>query len=278
DQGPPVLLLAGEPGIGKTRLLREVVGRAWTSGWTVLEGGCQRRAGQDPYAPLLNGLAGHIARQPEAQLRGALQGWVLAGRLLPELAGGAVVPLPAWTVPAEQERRLMFAAVGRYLANVAGAAGTLLVLDDLHWAGVDALDLLESLVRTVEAPLRVLGAYRDTDVAPGSPLGHLLADLARDGLLTTLALGQLAKDAAQELCEDVLARAAVPIAARSAIAERLLQRTGGVPYYVVSCAQAWSGREVGEAAHPDATGVRAEVNVPWTVAQHIRQRVAALPH
>src|SRR5262245_61714084 len=64
--GPPVLLLAGEPGIGKTRLLREAVVRAWRSGWSVLEGGCQRRAGQDPYAPLLDALARHMVPQSVA--------------------------------------------------------------------------------------------------------------------------------------------------------------------------------------------------------------------
>jgi len=290
-EGPPVLLLAGEPGIGKTRLLREVVGHAWASGWTVLEGGCQRRAGQDPYAPLLDGLARHMARQPVAQLRGALQGCAWLVRLLPELAERAVVPVPAWTLPAEQERRLMFAAVGRYLANVAGAAGTLLVLDDLQWAGVDALDLLESVVRAAEAPLRVLGAYRDTEVVQASPLGHLLADLARETLATSLALGPLPVDAAQQLCEDVLARVAAPMAARSAIAEHLLRQTGGVPFYVVSCAQAWLGGDTedlnstgggeAEGAERGAVGTSLEaaagVGVPWTVAQHIRQRAAALP-
>ena len=52
--GPaPLLLLAGEPGIGKSRLLREATVRAPRRGWAVLEGGCQRRGGQEPYAPLL---------------------------------------------------------------------------------------------------------------------------------------------------------------------------------------------------------------------------------
>src|SRR5207248_2983573 len=52
-EGPPVLLLAGEPGIGKTRLLQEALQHAEGSGWTVLSGGCQRRGGQEPYTPLL---------------------------------------------------------------------------------------------------------------------------------------------------------------------------------------------------------------------------------
>jgi predicted ATPase len=108
-------------------------------------------------------------------LRHDLQGCAWLGRLLPELAEQALTPAPGWKLPREQEQRLLFASVGRYLANVAGPSGTLVILDDLQWAGGDALDLLESLVRvsadnsqeeseTPDAPLRILGAYRDTEI------------------------------------------------------------------------------------------------------------------
>jgi transcriptional regulator with XRE-family HTH domain len=72
--GPPVLLLAGEPGIGKSRLLGEAVTAAVHAGWTVLQGGCQRRAGQEPYAPLLGALQGYVRRQAPAHLRADLRG------------------------------------------------------------------------------------------------------------------------------------------------------------------------------------------------------------
>jgi transcriptional regulator with XRE-family HTH domain len=58
--GPPLLFLAGEPGIGKTRLLHAAIPRAVAQGWRVLEGGCQRRGGQKPYAPLLEAVQRHI--------------------------------------------------------------------------------------------------------------------------------------------------------------------------------------------------------------------------
>src|SRR5438094_555019 len=59
-EGPPVLLLAGEPGIGKTRLLRAALPRAAGQGLRVLEGGCQRLGGHEPYAPLLGALQRHL--------------------------------------------------------------------------------------------------------------------------------------------------------------------------------------------------------------------------
>ncbi len=148
---PPVLALAGEPGIGKTRLLREAVARGAAYGWRVLHAGCQRRGGQDLYAPLLGAIEQYVrdahAREPE-RLRVALRGCAWLARLLPELAEDELEPLPAWTVAPEQERRLVADAVSLFLSNVAGPAGTILALDDLQWAGLDALDLLTALVRS----------------------------------------------------------------------------------------------------------------------------------
>jgi transcriptional regulator with XRE-family HTH domain len=123
-EGAPVLVLAGELGIGKSRLLQEAGQRAPSQGWRVLQGGCQRRGGQEPYAPLLGALKRYIRDQAPVQLRADLQGCAWLVRLLPELTEGPIEPLPSWTLPPEQERRLMFEAVARFLANVAGPSGS----------------------------------------------------------------------------------------------------------------------------------------------------------
>lgn len=73
-EGPPVLLLAGEPGIGKTRLLREARRLALARGWRVLGGGCARRDGQEPHAPLLGALQRYIREQSPDLLRAELEG------------------------------------------------------------------------------------------------------------------------------------------------------------------------------------------------------------
>ncbi len=99
----------------------------------------------------------------------------------------------------------MFAAVAQYPAHLAGPAGTLLVLDDLHWAGSDALDLLQTLVRApAERPLRLLAAYRDTDVASQVPLALLVADLAREGRARRAQLTPLAQEEAAALLAHLL--------------------------------------------------------------------------
>ncbi len=106
-------------------------------------------------------------------------------------------------VPPEQERRLLFTAVARYLTTIAGPAGTLLVLDDLQWAGADALDLLITLMRTVPL-LRVVGAYRTSEVTMHDPLATMIADLAREVMLTQVELGPLATEEASALLRSVL--------------------------------------------------------------------------
>jgi len=262
--GPPVLLLSGEPGIGKSRLLQEAAVRGQDGGWQVLRGACQRHDLQMPYAPLLDALDRYIRRQTSARLRADLEGCAWLVRLLPELADMGLGPLPADPLPMAQERRLMTVAVSRLLATVAGSAGTLLVLDDLHWAGPDALDLLVRLVRAEEMPPRVVAAYRDTDAPPGGPLADTMADLAQSGLAAHLALAPLAAPDAAHLFD----RLAEGVGVRPDLRERLLERAGGVPFVLVSCAQSLRTEERADGG--------ADV-VPWDVAQGVRQRVAALP-
>jgi tetratricopeptide (TPR) repeat protein len=266
-------MLAGEPGIGKTRLLHEGALLAEAAGWTVLRGGCQRRSGQEPFAPFASALASSLVTRSRSQQRLALQGCAWLVRLLPELSGAALVPAPEWALPPDQERRLMFAAVARFLGNVAGSAGTLLLLDDLQWAGSDALDLLASLLHTgAERPLRVLGAYRSTEVFGQHPLAVTLADFARDGLATEMVLGPLATEEATELLDALLPLAVETGREPSATPARLahvLRRTGGVPFFLVSCAQdVWTRAEQASETGDD---------IPWNVAQTVGQRVTALP-
>jgi tetratricopeptide (TPR) repeat protein/transcriptional regulator with XRE-family HTH domain len=304
----PLLLVVGEPGIGKSRLLAEAARRASAGGWQVLSGGCTRRSGQQPYAPFGDTLARSLTHLSLPEQRRALQGCAWLVRLLPELLETAVVPAPSWTLPADQERRLMFAAVARYLRNVAGPAGTLLVLDDLQWAGGDALDLLDSLVRAATdasgflaggseslaglARLRIVGAYRSTEVDAQRPLGILHTDLARAGLAARCTLGPLSPAEARTLAEELVLERMTDAAERDVLVERLMHQAGGVPFYLVNCAQAAQVARAGaldevgapsdaERAESIATGIagtdgEAVGAIPWLVAETIRQRVAAL--
>ena len=262
--GPPVLLLAGEPGMGKTRLLEEAASRAAGGGWGVARGGCLRRA-HDAYAPLSGALNDALQRLPAGQRAEALRQAGQVDLLLPELVlsdgpgpgeGGA----PTGFQP-EQQRRLLVSSAGRLLRALAGPAGTVLILDDLHWAGPDAVDLLAALLAAAGSPpLRVIGAYRDSETS--ARLGEFVADLARASLVRVLPLGPLTDAAAGRL----LLRLAPQGEQMPAVLPAIVRRAGGVPFFLVSYAEQVRGGQGG-----------APLPVPWTVAQVIGQRVAVLP-
>jgi tetratricopeptide (TPR) repeat protein/transcriptional regulator with XRE-family HTH domain len=263
-QGPPLLVLAGEPGIGKSRLLQAAVARAVGYGLRVLAGSCRGRGGQTAYTPLLEALQTYLRELRVGELRAALQGCAWLVRLLPELADGPIEPLPAWVLPAAQERRLMIEAVRQVLTNVSGPGGIVLLLDDLQWAAPDALDLLAALARSTFSPaLRIVAAYRDTEPSGEDPLFGMLGDLAQAGLVTQHRLDPLARDEAAWLLERIVPPSLPTMHAH------VLERAGGVPFFLVSWAQMLQDNAEGGGAAP--------VGVPWTVAQGVRQRIAALP-
>jgi tetratricopeptide (TPR) repeat protein/transcriptional regulator with XRE-family HTH domain len=262
--GPPVLLLAGEPGMGKTRLLEEAASRGAGGGWGVVRGGCLRRA-QDAYAPLSGALDDALQQLPTGQRAEALRQAGRVDLLLPELAlpggpGPGEGRGPAGVQP-EQQRRLLVSSAGRLLRAVAGPAGTLLVLDDLHWAGPDAVDLLAALLAVAGAPpLRVIGAYRDSETP--ARLDEFVADLARASLVRVLPLGPLTDADAERL----LLQLAPEGERMPTVLPAIMRRAGGVPFFLVSYAEQVS----------DGGQDGAPLAVPWTVAQVIGQRVAAL--
>ncbi len=269
-EGPPVLLLAGEPGIGKTRLLREAARLGKGRGWQVLRGGCHPSSDQEPYAPVVEALGQLLRQRAQLDQQGVPEEYSWLARLFPELVAEGQLTPPPWSLAPDQERRLLFATVGRFLAQVAGPVGALLALDDLHWVGPDALDLLTSLVRPGgTASVRILGAYRQTEVQARDPLAHWLAELARLNLVELLRVDALPPAEAAVLLRTLLADSSAE--GRLALEEQILQRAGGVPYFLVSYAQ---GLRTGELR---GQGTAAIGEVPWSVAQTIRQRVAALP-
>jgi class 3 adenylate cyclase/tetratricopeptide (TPR) repeat protein len=171
-----VALLAGEPGVGKTRLAAEVAGAAHGAGAVVLAGRCDEDLGV-PFQPFVEALQHYAAHVSEPRL-GRFGGELT--RLVPELSSkvpGLSEPLHS---DPETERYRLFDAVAAWLGSVSADDPILLVLDDLHWAAKPTLLLLRHVLRFAE-PLRLLvvGTYRDSEVGRGHPLAELLADLRR---------------------------------------------------------------------------------------------------
>jgi transcriptional regulator with XRE-family HTH domain len=256
---PPVLLFCGPPGIGKTRLLDFAARSADRRGLAVVSARFRPAAGQPPLAAVAEALAGVASAMDRARLAESLaeSPWLL--RLLPELATqGRPVPGPA---PTDQDRRLLFAAVGHFLARLGGRAGTVLIIDDLQWCDADTVDLLTELARQTEPRVLVLGAFRGTELVDDRPLSGLVADLADRALVAVREVGPLPARDARRLV-DLASDARLDPGRR----ERVVARAGGVPAFLVGCA--------GGATNENAPGRDA---LPRCLAQSVRRRVAAQP-
>ena len=197
-----ILLVSGEPGIGKTRLAAEVAAHALKADATVLYGRCDDGLAA-PAQPFAEALGAYVAACPVDELR--VQAGARAADLhpvLPELRAlmpGLRAPAPA---DPDLERLRASEAVAALLAAAAEGAPVLLVLDDLHWADEFSLQLLRHLAGGAPAVrLLVLATYRDTEPSRSPLLADVVADLVRSPDTGRVALGPLDEPAVAALLE-----------------------------------------------------------------------------
>ena len=216
-----VVLLEGEAGSGKTRLLIELAREARSDDASILAGRCMEDS-VTAFAPFTEALRPVLADSPVA-----LPGWVATelARLLPELDPEARAP----GAEPQAARHRLFEAVAAAIGQIARQRPVLLVVEDLHWADVATLRMLAHVISTVGwAPLLVAVSLRDEDPAAGPALHDLLADLRRAGRLERVTLGALSDDEAADL-------AALWLGDRPPSREltaTVLARTGGNPLFV----------------------------------------------
>jgi len=190
-----LVLLAGEPGIGKTRLAAEAGRIAHAEGATVLLGTCDEDIAH-PYHPFVEALRHYLINAPDNVLLRHVQehhGDLL--RIAPSLSARVPnLPKPRMA-DAETERYLMFEAVTGLLAAASQQRPIMLVLDDLQWAGTPELLLLKHIVRAA-TPMRLLiiGTYRDTELSRAPLLAALLADFRSESGIERVALRGLDED------------------------------------------------------------------------------------
>ncbi|MCX4537100.1 AAA family ATPase [Streptomyces sp. NBC_00841] len=146
DGDTPLVVVRGEAGIGKTRLVAETARRAAAQGVCVLWGTSHEAEGQTPYGVFADALDGHLAGCSAAERSRVSAEHIGLAALLPSLGGGP----PAAASP-EEERARLFRAVAGVLTDLAASRPVLVVLDDLHAADPGSLSLLHHLVRTTQA-------------------------------------------------------------------------------------------------------------------------------
>jgi DNA-binding SARP family transcriptional activator len=224
-----VFLLAGEPGIGKSRLADELTARARTRGMHVLVGRCWEGGGAPVYWPWVQSLRAYVRETDAAVVRRELgPGACDLAQLLPELRElDPALPDPPALDP-EAGRFRLFEAVTAVLKRAAERRPLVLVLDDLHAADDPSLLLLQFLAREIgDSRLLVLGAYRDVDPTIREPLSSALAELVREPVTRTLLLGGLGEADVARFIELTTSRLAP-----AAVVEALHAETEGNPLFV----------------------------------------------
>jgi DNA-binding CsgD family transcriptional regulator len=220
---PAHALVSGDAGVGKTRLVGELAGRAAARGFTVLSGRCAELGDTIPYLPLADALRGATAAEGAPQaLLDALTARPVLGRLLPDRGSGpASAELPGL---AQQQ---LFGAVLGLLTELAAAGPLLLVLEDLHWADRSTRDLLTFLSRVLHRErVAVVGTYRTDDLHRRHPLRPLIAELLRLPGVTAIELGPLGY---ADMAEHLSTLAGSPLDATTL--HRIVTRAEGNPYY-----------------------------------------------
>jgi len=253
-----LLLLAGEPGIGKTSVADRAAAAAAERGFTVLWGRCWEAGGAPAYWPWLDIIA-ELARGLDAATLGRVlgDGASLLGEIVPELRA-RLPETPAGAAPPVEEGRFrLWRAVSALVHEAAKAKPVLLVLDDLHAADQSSLSLLHFLARQLR-PMRVLllASYRDVEARMDAATGDLLSRVGREG--TTLALPRLDRAASARFVQQRVGQVAPDVEAR------VYARSQGNPLFLEEMMRLWN--EQGDEAI-------AEDVVPSGVRDVIRQRL-----
>ena len=223
-----LVLLAGEPGVGKTRLAAEMARMAHAEGATVLAGRCDEDLGV-PYQPFVEALRHFVDQAPAQADRLGRYGGELA-RLLPELTERVPgLPAPLRSDP-DTERYRLFDAVAAWLTAASSDEPVLLVLDDLQWAAKPTLLLLRHVVRAGGGRVLVIGTYRDTELTHDHPLVEVVADLRRQGGVERLSLSGLDDVGVTTMVEQSAGQALDD--AGLALARAVYEETEGNPFFV----------------------------------------------
>ena len=269
-----VVLVAGEPGVGKTRLVLELAERACADGWQALIGRAYESEGMPPYLPFAEALRAGVRACPVEDLRAQLgKGAADVALLVPEVRDRLPDLPPSPAVSPEHERYRLSESVADYLLSIArppsSKGGLLLVLDDLHWADTPTLLLLQHVARKLDdAPLLVAGTYRTVDLHRTHPLATVLADLRREGLYERLLLTAFSPE---ETAAFIAEMAGVPAA--PAVVEAIHCETEGNPFFMGEVVRhlVAEGRDL-----TDPRAAAGQWGIPEGVREVIGRRLARL--
>lgn len=258
---PGLILVEGEAGVGKTRLVHEALSDPSVQSGRVLVGHCHQLREPFLLGPVLEAL--RSTDPPDSALSpvaGVLQ------PLLPELAH-ALPAEPAPTADPRAERHRIFRAL-RELIDAFGP--TVCLLEDMHWAGEGTLEFLAFLLAEPPEALSIVLTYRSEDLHPSSSLVGLPSHLPRDALTLALELAPLSVEEVRALTCALLDAASVS----EDIAESLYDRSAGLPFALEEIIRLLLDRgQLTLTEDGEAVGDLEPVGVPTVIGHSIRERM-----
>ena len=229
-----VVLLPGDVGAGKTRLITEFARRVHAGGGAVLFGTCGE--GQTvPYQPFAEAL-GHVlaALGPTSSIDRFGDDAVELGRLLPRHGTALGAPVAVGDGDPDTERARLFDAVVGVIREVARRQPVLLALDDLHWATRPTIDVLLQLVRDQQlTDVVVVAAYRSAPADIEEPLRYALPALRRAPGVSRVAVGGLDRDGIRNFVAAAIGRPAAAADELEATVDELARQTDGNAFLLV---------------------------------------------
>lgn len=265
-----LVLLSGEPGIGKTRLAQEVTLKARHWGFLVVTGRCYEQEQTVPYYPFLEALVTMYETAP-SEIRAEIpRRWPHLGRLLPDQVG----ILPVVSVEGQEDQQRLFRAVTGILAAISETMPVAILLDDLHWADDSSLKLLQHLARYTHGHRVLLfGTYRDVDVHRQHPLEAALLDLGREQLVEEIEVRRLDLEGTKALMAEFIGDKE-DLTDLIALVHR---RTEGNAFFIQEVMRELMER--GDVYHKDGRWERRKIHdmeVPKSVRSVIGQRLGRL--
>jgi class 3 adenylate cyclase/tetratricopeptide (TPR) repeat protein len=267
-----LLMISGEPGVGKTRLARQAVAYAEQKGARALSGRCWEHGGAPPYWPWVQALRRLIAEAEPATLSGWL-GTDAAeiAQIAPQVReriGGLPEPPSAELAQPEKARFRLFDSVASFVRRAAESQPLLIILDDLHAADPTSLMLLVAVsrqIRTMRAT--IVGSYREVEVKHLPELATLITEAEREGLV--LPLRGLGEKHISEFVERTWG-----VRASSSVVHSLRDTTAGNPFFLHEVLRQMAAD--GQLA-ADAPGGSVLLNIPRGVSEFIKRLMQPLP-
>jgi predicted ATPase/DNA-binding CsgD family transcriptional regulator len=268
------IILTGDAGVGKSRLLTEIRHRADAEHFLTLQGYCFEQDLSFPYAPLIDAMRTHLAQRTPFEI-GEILGPFAAEivKLMPELELILLDLQPTPSLDRDAEKHRLFEALTQFFTRLAATQPLLIILEDLHWSDETSLDFLQLFARRLSAHrILLLASYRREEAPP--PLTHLLAQFDRERLASEITLAPLTHASVDMMLRAIFDQA-YPVQAE--FLDLLYPLTEGNPFFLEEVLKALIA--AGEVFYAEGRWERKpirELHIPRSVQDAVQRRTARL--